>query len=197
MKNRYDLPVRNSFVTSLMDYFKINEDVNLRAHINDLIRNVPKERYKDFFRRLTTSNMPYKNSYEKIAFVAAEYEQEILTPIELEAEERTDHLYHLMYDLRRDITLIRDPNLSALERFENVKFSSLKREGSENLLLDSMDLEIIKELTKKWVYDYVSFDRSLFESKVKALYRNAILERERCTDLLTITNPMLLNTKPL
>ena len=60
-----------------------------------------------------------------------------------------------------------------------------------------MDLEIIKELTKKWVYDYVSFDRSLFESKVKALYRNAILERERCTDLLTITNPMLLNAKPL
>jgi hypothetical protein len=84
-----------------------------------------------------------------------------------------------MYDIRRDITLVRDGEKSALERFEAIRFTSIKRQGEETPLLDETDINVVKTLTKKWIYDYVSLDRSLFEARLLHEYRNEILRRER------------------
>ncbi len=171
--------IRAQFVTSLMEYFKIEEDINLRAHIADLIRSIHPSQYREFFRRLSGGGMPFKSGFEKIAQIAGEFEHEALSPVEQEAAERTDRLYHLMYDLRRDITLTRDPEKSALERFEQIRFTSIKRAGEEKALLDETDINVVKSLGKRWIYDYVSLDRSLFEARVHSEYADEILRRER------------------
>ncbi len=171
--------IRAQFVTSLMEYFKIEEDINLRAHVADLVRHVHPSQYREFFRRLSLRPMPYKSGFEKIALIAEEFEEESLTPIDLEAQERAQKLYTLMYDIRRDVTLVRDGEKSALERFEEIRFTSIKRQGEETPLLDETDINVVKTLTKKWIYDYVSLDRSLFEARLLHEYRNEILRRER------------------
>lgn len=170
--------IRTQFVTSLMEYFKIEEDINLRAHVADLVRHIHPSQYREFFRRLSSRSMPYKSGFEKIALVAEEFEVENLTPIDREAQERTLKLYTLMYDIRRDITLVRDGEKSALERFEAIRFTSIRRVKENKPLLDETDINVVKALTKKWIYDYVSLDRSLFEMRVLHEYRNEILRRK-------------------
>lgn len=171
--------IRAQFVTSLMEYFKIEEDINLRAHVADLVRSLQPAQYREFFRRLSLREMPYKSGFEKIALIASEFEEETLSPIEREAAERAETLYRLMYDIRRDISLVRDGDKSALERFEQIRFTSIKHSGEEKPLLDETDINVVKTLTKKWIYDYVSLDKSLFEIRVKHEYQNEILRRER------------------
>ncbi|OHD83933.1 hypothetical protein [Sulfuricurvum sp. RIFCSPLOWO2_12_FULL_43_24] len=171
--------IRAQFVTSLMEYFKIEEDINLRAHVADLVRTIQPSHYREFFRRLSSRSMPYKSGFEKISLIAEEFEGEMLTPIEQEAQERAQKLYALMYDLHREISLVRDGEKSALERFESIRFTSIKRQGEEKSLLDETDINVVKALSKRWIYDYVSLDRSLFETRVTHEYRNEILRRER------------------
>lgn len=171
--------IRSKFVTSLMNYFKIEEDVFLRSHIDEMIRPISSNRYSTFLQRLSSREMPYKTAFEKIALIAEEFEEENLTPLHREARERTQKLYTLMYDLHRDVTLIRDGVKSALERFEAIRFTSIKRIGECDPLLDETDINVVKTLTKKWIYDYVSFDRSLFEGRVLHEYQHEILRRER------------------
>lgn len=171
--------IRAQFVTSLMEYFKIEEDINLRAHVSDLVRHIHPSQYREFFRRLSLREMPYKNGFEKIALISEEFENETLTPIDQEAQERAQKLYTLMYDIRRDVSLVRDGEKSALERFEAIRFTSIRREGEDRALLDETDINVVKTLTKKWIYDYVSLDRSLFEARVLHEYRHEILRRER------------------
>ena len=171
--------IRAKFVTSLMEYFKIEEDINLRAHVADLVRIIHPSQYREFFRRLSSRSMPYKNGFEKIALIAEEFENETLTPVDIEAQNRTEKLYTLLYDLRREVSLVRDPNKSALERFESIRFTSIKKLGEDKALLDETDINVVKILTKQWIYDYVSLDRSLFEARVVHEYRNEILRRER------------------
>jgi hypothetical protein len=162
-----------------MEYFKIEEDINLRAHVADLVRSIHPSQYREFFRRLSSRQMPFKSGFEKIALIAEEFESQTLTPIDIEAQERAEKLYQLMYDIRRDVSLVRDPDKSALERFEQIRFTSIKRLGAEKPLLDETDINVVKILTKQWIYDYVSLDRSLFEARVVHEYRNEILRRER------------------
>lgn len=171
--------IRTAFITSLMEYFKIEEDINLRAHIADLVRDIHPSQYREFFRRLSSRAMPYKNGFEKIARIAEEFETQTSTPIDQEAQKRTQKLYTLMYDIRREIALVRDSEKSALERFEAIRFTSIRRSGEEAPLLDTTDINVVKTLTKKWIYDYVSLDRSLFEARVLHEYRSEILRRER------------------
>ncbi len=171
--------IRAKFVTSLMNYFKIEEDVFLRSHIDEMIRPISSNRYSSFLNRLSSRDMPYKTPFEKIALIAEEFEEESLTPIDQEAQERAQKLYALMYDLHRDITLVRDGEKSALERFEAIRFTSIKRTGEDRAILDETDINVVKILTKKWIYDYISLDRGLFEARVTHEYRNEILRRER------------------
>lgn len=179
--------IRAQFVTSLMEYFKIEEDINLRAHVADLVRSIHPSLYRDFFRRLSLRAMPYKSGFEKIALIASEFEEESLSPIDLEAQKRTEKLYALMYDIRRDVSLIRNGDKSALERFEQIRFTSIRHADEEKPLLDETDINVVKILTKSWIYDYVSLDKSLFETRVLHEYRNEIQRRERSqNDTLTV-----------
>ncbi|WP_329656934.1 hypothetical protein [Sulfuricurvum sp.] len=171
--------IRAQFVTSLMEYFKIEEDINLRAHVADLVRQIHPSNYREFFRRLSLRDMPYKNGFEKIALIADEFESQALSPIDQEAQERAAKLYTLMYDIRRDVSLVRDADKSALERFEAIRFTSIRRAEDEKPILDGTDINVVKTLTKKWIYDYVSLDRSLFEARVIHEYRNEILRHKR------------------
>ena len=171
--------IRTKFVTSLMNYFKIEEDVFLRSHIDEMIRPISSSRYSSFLNRLSSREMPYKTPFEKIALIAEEFESDMLSPIDQEAQDRAQKLYTLMYDLHRDISLIRDGGKSALERFEAIRFTSIKRIGEDRTILDETDINVVKILTKKWIYDYVSLDRGLFEARVTHEYRNEIMRRER------------------
>jgi hypothetical protein len=166
-----DDQIRTQFVTSLMNYFKIDEDVFLRSHIDELIRPISTSRYSEFLRRLSSRDFAYKTGIEKISVIAHELLEEQRSPLELEAQKRAQKLYALMYDLRRTVTDEKNSEKSALERFENIRFTSIKEAGSAEALLDTLDIEVIRTLTKRWIYDYVSLDRGLFEGRVAHEYR--------------------------
>ena len=167
------------FVNALMNYFKIEEDVFLRSHILELIRPLNTDCYSNFLHRLSTRAMPFKSGIEKIALIAQELSQEQLSPLAQEARERTQKLYNLMYDLRRSITEQRNAQHSALVRFENVKFTSIKRADSQEPLLDSLDIDVIRNVSKQWIYDYVTLDRGLFEARIEREYADLLIEQER------------------
>lgn len=181
-----DDQIRSQFITSLMNYFKIEEDVFLRSHIDELIRPISVTKYSDFLHRLSTRQFPFKTGIEKIALIAQEILSEQRSPLEQEAKERTQKLYDLMYDLRRSITEVKGSTQSALERFENVRFTSLRRSDSQDPLLDSLDIDLIRIITKRWIYDYVAFDRGLFEARVEHEYIQLLLEQERNRSLPSI-----------
>lgn len=174
-----DDQIRASFVTSLMNYFKIDEDVFLRSHIDELIRPISTARYSEFLRRLSSRDFAYKTGIEKISLIAHELYEEQLSPLEAQAHKRTQKLYELMYDLRRNITEVKNRDSSAAQRFENVRFTSIKRTDSSEPLLDSLDIDVIRLLTKRWIYDYVSNDRGLFEARVEHEYLSLLIEQER------------------
>ncbi|MDD5386006.1 MAG: hypothetical protein PHQ22_02300 [Sulfuricurvum sp.] len=174
-----DDQIRTQFVTSLMNYFKIEEDVFLRSHIDELIRPISTARYSEFLRRLSSRDFAYKTGIEKISLIAHELVEEQLSPLETQAHERTQKLYALMYDLRRNITEIKNSESSAAERFENVRFTSIKHADSSEPLLDTLDIDVIRLLTKRWIYDYVSNDRGLFEARVEHEYLTLLIEQER------------------
>lgn len=180
--------IRTQFVSSLMNYFKIEEDVFLRSHIDELIRPIAVTRYSDFLHRLSTRTLAFKTGIEKIALIAQELIEEQLSPLAQEAKERTQKLYNLMYDLRRSITEERNAQHSALARFENVKFTSIKRADSAELLLDSLDIDVIRNVTKQWIYDYVTLDRGLFEARIEREYTDLLLERERAKNTQSISH---------
>lgn len=183
-----DDQIRTQFVSSLMNYFKIEEDVFLRSHIDELIRPISVTRYSDFLHRLSTRTLAFKTGIEKIALIAQELIEEQLSPLAKEAKERTQKLYNLMYDLRRSITEERNATHSALARFENVKFTSIKRADSEQLLLDSLDIDVIRNVTKQWIYDYVTLDRGLFEARIEREYTDLLLARERAKSTQSISH---------
>lgn len=183
-----DDQIRTQFVSSLMNYFKIEEDVFLRSHIDELIRPISVTRYSDFLHRLSTRTLAFKTGIEKIALIAQELIEEQLSPLAQEAKERTQKLYNLMYDLRRSITEERNAQHSALTRFENVKFTSIKRADSAELLLDSLDIDVIRNVTKQWIYDYVTLDRGLFEVRIEREYSDLLLERERAKKTQTLSH---------
>lgn len=174
-----DDQIRTQFVTSLMNYFKIEEDVFLRSHIDELIRPIPTSRYSEFLRLLSSGNFTYKTGVEKISLVAHELYEELRSPLEIEAYERTQKLTTLMYDLRRQISETKDSEISASQRFENVRFTTIKHPDSSQPLLDSIDIEVVKLLTKKWIYEYVANDRGTFEAKVSHEYLTLLLDLER------------------
>lgn len=183
-----DDQIRSQFVSSLMNYFKIEEDVFLRSHIDELIRPISVTKYSDFLHRLSTRPLLFKTGIEKIALIAQEILAEQRSPLEEEARARTQKLYDLMYDLRRSITEVKGSEYSAVERFENVRFTSLRRSNSEEPLLDRLDIELIRCVTKRWIYDYVAFDRGLFEVRVQHEYIRLLLERERDLSLQSIAS---------
>ena len=194
-----DDQIRSQFVSSLMNYFKIEEDVFLRSHIDELIRPISVTRYSDFLHRLSTRTLAFKTGIEKIALIAQELIEEQLSPLAQEAKERTQKLYNLMYDLRRSITEERNAQHSALARFENVKFTSIKRADSAELLLDSLDIDVIRNVTKQWIYDYVTLDRGLFEARIEREYSDLLIERERAknTQSISHTTQAILGSKQL
>lgn len=179
--------IQAKFVNSLMNYFKIEEDVFLRSHILELIRPLNTDCYGDFLHRLSTRSFAFKTGIERIALIAQELTEEQLSPLVQEARERTQKLYNLMYDLRRSITEERNAQQSALVRFENVKFTSIKRADSAQPLLDSLDIDVIRNVTKKWIYDYVTLDRGLFEARIEREYSDLLLERARAKETQSIS----------
>lgn len=183
-----DDQIRSQFVSSLMNYFKIEEDVFLRSHIDELIRPISVAHYNEFLHRLSTRSLAFKTGIEKIALIAQELIEEQLSPLAQEARERTQKLYNLMYDLRRSITEERNAQHSALTRFENVKFTSIKRADSDQPLLDSLDIDVIRNVTKQWIYDYVTLDRGLFEARIEREYSDLLIERERAKNTQKIAH---------
>lgn len=171
--------IRAQFVTSLMNYFKIDEDVFLRSHIDELVRPLPTSWYSAFLHRLSSRELPYKTGIEKIALIANELDAEQCSPLQAQAQARSAKLYTLMYDLRRVMVEKRDEEKSALERFENVAFASLRPALEAQPFLDSVDIEVVRLLTKRWIYDTIASDRGIFEVRVTQTYKELLMEQER------------------
>jgi hypothetical protein len=182
-----DDQIRTQFVTSLMNYFKIDEDVFLRSHIDELVRPIPASRYAEFLRLLSSGDFAYKTGVEKISLVAHELYEELRSPLEVEAHERTQKLAALMYDLRRMISQTKDGAMSASQRFENIRFTTIRHPDSSESLLDILDIEVVKILTKKWIYDYIASDRGLFELRVAHEYLTLLVDQERNSKISTIS----------
>jgi hypothetical protein len=174
-----DDQIRTQFVSSLMNYFKIDEDVFLRSHIDEIIRPIATARYSEFLRRLSTRNLAFKTGVEKISLIASEMLEEQRSPLELEAHERAQKLYTLLYDVRRRVSEEKNAQQSGLERFENIRFTSIKNADAQEALLDALDIDAVRILTKRWIYDNVANDRGLFEIKVTQTYQHLLQERQR------------------
>ncbi len=182
--------IKDQFVTSLMNYFKIEEDINLRAHITDLTQNIEASQYREFFRRLSTSSFEYKTAYEKISLVVNSFEEEQLNSLFAEVKERVKKLYDTMYELHKMIVLDENQDISAQERFNHVYFARLRDKNSNELLLDSLDIEVIKSIGKAWIFNHVSYDKSLFLDRLELEYKNAIIHRHTDVSTLELSNSM-------
>ena len=157
MDKQLEQNIKMGFVTSLMNYFKIEEDANLRYHILDLTRDIDKSRYREFFRRLSSGELEYKNAFEKIASVAKSFK----TLEHKESYAKAKYLYDIMYELRR--TLLLDATLEdAAKEFESIYIAKIKDKKSGKLLLGSEDVAVIKALGKRWIFDNVGGDKSFF-----------------------------------
>ncbi len=159
------IAIKAQFVTSLMNYFKIEEDINLRAHIDDLTSDIKPSNYREFFRRLSSGDMSFKNPFEKISLVSKSFTENKTT-----YQDSAKNLYNLMYELRKNIILQDDTDTSAQERFESIYISKIKDKNSGKLLLKADDIEVIRNLGKKWIFENVAGDKSYFLSVVNAEY---------------------------
>lgn len=171
--------IRHQFVSSLMEYFKIEEDINLRAHINDLVRHIDRTQYREFFRRLSSGNMPYKNSFEKVAAVAATFETETLELIFNDVKRQSKYFYDVMYELHKMLILAHNDELKVRAAFSNIRFDKLKDKNSNKLLFSPKDLAVLALLGASWVYDHISFDKSLFLEHVEQAYRQETLREQQ------------------
>ena len=161
--------IRAKFVDSLMNYYKIEEDVFLRQHIAELTIHIDPKQYRDFFNTLSTSEMPYKNPFEKIAHVAKQFSA---FGRDQGSAKRAKYLYDIMYELRKNIILHDDDDdaTPASERFEQVYVSRIKEKKTGKLLLDTEDVEVIRNLGKRWIFENVAGDKSHFLATVAAEY---------------------------
>lgn len=165
MINIPESTLKEHFVTALMRYFKIEEDIFLRGHIADLLSNIDSSRYQEFMMRLTQNEYPFKNPFEKIALTAKSFERQS----ENDTAKRAKYLYDVMYELRKSIILSDDP-APAEERFEQVYISAIRDKKSGELLLQSDDIEVIRNLGKRWMFDHVAGDKTHFLRTVGAEY---------------------------
>jgi hypothetical protein len=165
LKN-HDFAIKTQFVTSLMNYFKIEEDINLRAHIDDLTNGIKRSEYREFFRRLSSGDMSFKNPFEKISLVAKSFNEN-----EKIRDDNAKNLYNLMYELRKNIILQESAQKSAQERFESVYISKIKDKTTGELLLKADDIEVIRNLGKRWIFENVAGDKSYFLNIVDAEYK--------------------------
>ncbi|MEA2110884.1 MAG: hypothetical protein U9P71_02425 [Campylobacterota bacterium] len=188
--NTLNKNIKEQFVTSLMNYFKIEEDINLRAHIADLTQSIEANQYREFFRRLSTSVFEYKTAYEKIALVVQSFEDERIASLFSGVKERVKKLYDVMYELHKMIILDETSITSALERFLHVYFAKLRDKSSNKLVLDALDIEVIKNITKEWIFNHVSYDKSLFLERVELEYKNVIIARQQQEQSYELSNNM-------
>jgi len=182
-----DNTIRHEFISALMDYFKIEENINLREHIQDLIENIDKSQYREFLRRLSAGNMTYKTAFEKISIVAESFQEELKSVLFGDVKRRVKQLYDVMYELHRQIGLSSKEE-EAFEAFENVYFSKIKDKNSDEILFDALDIEVIKTMTKEWIYNTVVFDKSLFIHSVENAYKNAILKDHNAINNVALEN---------
>jgi hypothetical protein len=166
----HDVAIKAQFVTSLMQYYKIEEDINLRAHIADVTMDIHRHQYREFFRRLSAGNMSFMNPFEKISSVAKSFRPDTLTE-----DKSAKHLYDLMYELRKSIILSENTEGSAQERFEKIHISKIKDKNSGEYLLNAEDIEVIRNLGKRWIFDNVAGDKSYFLQIVNAEYEKVRL----------------------
>ncbi len=188
--NTLNKNIKDQFVTSLMNYFKIDEDINLRAHIADLTQSIEASQYREFFRRLSTSSFEYKMAYEKIALVVQSFEDERIASLFSGVKERVKKLYDVMYELHKMIILDETSTTSALERFLHVYFAKLRDKNSNELILDALDIEVIKNITKEWIFNHVSYDKSLFLERVELEYKNVIIAKQQQEQSYELSNSM-------
>lgn len=175
--------IKDEFVTSLMNYYKIEESINLREHIADLVSAIKPSEYREFFRRLSSMSVDYKNGFEKIAIVVKEFENERISPLIADASTRASRLYEIMYQIKRDISDKRDKNSSDIEVFESLNLHTIKMDDKN--LFDEIDLKAISSVGLGWIYNHVSFDRALFESRMVSEYKRLLLESISTNILLT------------
>ncbi|MEA1920742.1 MAG: hypothetical protein U9N52_12945 [Campylobacterota bacterium] len=169
-ENQTEHNIKTQFVTSLMQYYKIEEDINLRAHIADLTDSIKRSQYREFFRRLSAGDMSFKNPYEKISLVAQSFNEKTLTQ-----DESAKNLYKLMYELRKNIILDENAEGSDQERFEAIYISKIKDKTTGKLLLNAEDIDVIRNLGKRWIFDNVAADKSYFLEVVNAEYNRVRL----------------------
>jgi len=167
---QHDAAIKTQFVTSLMNYFKIEEDINLRAHIDDITQPINRSDYREFFRRLSAGTMSFKNPFEKISLVAMSF-----TQTEKKEDKSAKNLYDLMYELRKNIILAQDAEGSAQERFEAIYISKIKDKNTGEFLLNTEDIDVIRNLGKHWIFDNVAGDKSYFLNVVNAEYQRVRL----------------------
>jgi len=157
MDNTIEHNIKMQFVTSLMNYFKIEEDINLRHHIRDLTEHIDKRHYREFFRRLSSGEHAYKNAFEKIAAVAKSFTEHRQN----EHHQRAKYLYDIMYELRRTL-LLTHPLESAADEFEQIYIAKIRDKKSGDYLLKKEDVAVIRSLGKRWIFDNVAADKSYF-----------------------------------
>ncbi len=175
--NQLNSNIKDQFVSSLMNYFKIEEDINLRAHIADVTQHIESAQYREFFRRLSFNDYAYKGAFEKIALVVKSFEDEQRNILFSGVKERVKALYDTMYELRRMMVLEEGQDLSPLERFVRIHFARLKRAQTQELLLDELDIDVVKSVGKEWIFNHVAYDKSLFLDRIELEYKNVLLRR--------------------
>ncbi len=158
--------IKEKFVDSLMNYYKIEEDLFLRQHIAEMTQHIDPKQYREFFATLSNSEMPYKNPFEKIAQVARKFDASVSDE---GSTKRAKYIYDVMYELHKNIILQED-STPATERFEQIYISRIRDKKSGELLLNAEDIEVIRNVGKRWIFENVAGDKSYFLNTIQSEY---------------------------
>lgn len=158
---------RDAFMQIIFQTYKISDSL---GNVNIVEKKLRKIKLKDYELLMdimaTDPRMDYKVGVEKVIkgvkILLSEYSESRLDLF----LERAERIYNIMYAIKAQVTSIKDQTATSSERFERIKFTTIKGSGSGELLLDKLDIETIKSVGKSWIYNSVNSDKQLFVSRI-------------------------------
>lgn len=167
---------RNDLRMTLKQTFKLPDTVTSDSFIERQIRKLSLNQYERFLEILTSDPaMQFKTALEKIVSAIKIVQNEFKEKNKGEIATRIENIYNVVYALKAQITSIKNVEKSAVERFENVKFTTIMI-GEKNVF-DEIDIEVIRRCGKQWFYDHVNYDRGIFNRRLESEYLMILIER--------------------
>lgn len=183
MNNNISVPkemrraMEEDMVNTLIKSLALEVTRTTREYLKTIIRDV---RPADFIKILDEladedGRLAYKTPLERIIYAIKAAAKVSKDELSIVSTERAEFLYSLLYQIKKQITATREVGKSALQKFEEIDLKTIRMSQDSLPALDKINLASVTGVGKKWIYDHVDFDRSLFISRLKNEIKSQII----------------------